>query len=813
MKKSTKIFLYIAMSISIVLLIGFVVLGYTNQSDLENILIGRGMIGEKFVFDYSKKDDVKEQQATEKNNNSAIVYIDTEQAKIAFAKENNLDITSLQPISGTNRYRVPISTENIKLPTEFAAEYEISKNITYRAMAAPNDPLFSQQWHLNKISSQAAWDISSGSPGIKVAVIDTGFALNHQDLSAKLDIANAYDFANNDASPMAGTNNPNGQYVSHGTLTAGLVGAATNNGLGVASLGWNITILPVQALDDDGFGDTASIISAINWSVSKGAKVISLSLGSPDQDGLLAQAIQSAVDNGGVVVAASGNDGCDCVIYPANYPSVISVGSSNSNDTRSSFSSYGDNLDVLAPGEGTIRTTYMTASNMTSLYTTSASGTSISTPIVSALSGLIKSIKPDIAVSEVESLIRSGSDKVPGMGGQDFTKQYGYGRINAQKTLSLVKDYRWEYAGQTGLSSFVSGQKATWTVSAKNIGTTTWYNSGNNPVLLGTSRGMDRSSVFCTSTWYGCNRAALLNESSVPPGSTGTFTFEVQAPGPGSPSTYNEYFNLVAEGITWMNDPGLYFGTQVQIGNFSSSLVSSNLPSSMTADSTASVTYVIKNTGNAYWYNDGRYPIRLGTYSPYDRTSPFSSINWLAPTRPSQMSESVVAPGQDATFNFTIKAPGTSGTYVETYSLLAEAYRWFEMPVSSTVTVTGGTPAPAVPADIIGYMAPNQTLIPGQSLASGDGRYKLVMQGDGNLVLYSPNRALWSTGTHGRTPGLFAMQGDGNLVLYGLDNKPYWASWTQNTGANALYMQGDGNLVLYNSQSVPIWHTRTFGQL
>ena len=135
------------------------------------------------------------------------------------------------------------------------------------------------------------------------------------------------------------------------------------------------------------------------------------------------------------------------------------------------------------------------------------------------------------------------------------------------------------------------------------------------------------------------------------------------------------------------------------------------------------------------------------------------------------------------------------------------------MPVSSTVTVTGGTPAPAVPADIIGYMAPNQTLIPGQSLASGDGRYKLIMQGDGNLVLYSPNRALWSTGTHGRTPGLFAMQGDGNLVLYGLDNKPYWASWTQNTGANALYMQGDGNLVLYNSQSVPIWHTRTFGQL
>lgn len=811
MKKFTKTI--ISIGISVICLIGIALFVSSNLIKIENILSRQFMVGEQLTYDYSQNDAVKEAQITEKNNNTSIVTIGSEEAKVAFAQQNNIGIDSLQKLQGSDNYKVPIATENIKLPPAFTSDFTISKNITYRALATPNDPLFSQQWHLTKISSPSAWDISTGLPSTKVAVIDTGFALNHQDLSSKFDIANAYDFANNDTSPMAGTSNPSGQYVSHGTLTAGLVGAATNNSVGVSSLGWNLTVLPLQALDDDGFGDTASIISAINWSVSKGAKVISLSLGSDQQDALLEQAINSAVSSGVVVVAASGNDGCDCMLYPGNYSSLISVGASNSSDSRSAFSSYGDNLDVVAPGEGTIRTTYMNASNMASLYTTNASGTSISTPIVSALAGLVKSIKPDMTPAEVETMIRSGADKVSGMGDQNFTKQYGYGRVNAQKTLSMVKDYRWEYAGQSGPSSFVSGQKGTWTVMAKNIGATTWYNSGNNPVRLGTSNSRDRSSVFCSTSWGGCNRPALLNEPSVPPGSTGTFTFEVQAPGPGSPGAYNEYFNLVAEGLTWMNDPGLYFGIQVTNGSFSSSLVSSNYPSSMEADSTANVTYTIKNTGNAYWYNDGKYPIRLATYSPYDRISPFSDGNWPAPTRLAQMIEPVVAPGQDATFNFSVKAPTTSGTYTETYSLLAEAYRWFEIPISSTVTVTGGTPPPAVPADIVGHMTAGQTLIPGQSLTSADGRYKLVLQGDGNLVLYSPNRALWSTGTQGRSPGLFVLQGDGNMVIYGSDNRPYWASWTQNTGGNAFYMQGDGNLVLYNSQGAPVWHTRTVGQI
>lgn len=393
-------------------------------------------------------------------------------------------------------------------------------------------------------------------------------------------------------------------------------------------------------------------------------------------------------------------------------------------------------------------------------------------------------------------------DDCSAYGNRNFWRNY-----NNWFGSTIDNPYSWEYVGQSGPSSFTSGQKGTWTVSARNTGENTWYNSGANPVRLSPSRPNDRISAFCSSGWITCSRTVNMNEASVAPGGIATFTFEVQAPG--NPGTYNEYFNLLAEGVTWMNDPGLYFATQVSNSSFSSSLVSSNFPSSMAAGSTANVTYVVKNTGNTYWYNDGKYPIRLATYSPYDRVSPFSPGNWVGTTRPTQMTESVVEPGENATFNFTIKAPTTSGTYTETYSLLAESYRWLDIPISSAVTVTGGSsPSPGY----TNLMSSGQIMNSGQSLTSGDGRYKLVLQGDGNLVLYSPTRALWSTGTHGRSPGFFVLQGDGNLVLYGADNRPYWASWTQGRGGNALYMQGDGNLVLYNAPGKAIWFTSTAGQ-
>ncbi|MDP4038788.1 MAG: S8 family serine peptidase, partial [bacterium] len=416
--------------------------------------------------------DVFADKKSSTDEKSSIVTFANENIKSQFLAGNKLNPADIKQITGTNSYKVPLSQKDIKSTGEGVS---VNENKIYRALATPNDPLFSQQWHLSKISAPAAWDITTGSSSVKVAVLDTGFGLNHQDLASKFDLANGWDFIHNDNSPMAGTDNWNGQFVYHGTMTAGLAAAATNNGLGVASIGWNVKILPIQVLDDNGYGDTYTVASAINYAVSRGAKVISLSLGEPDPDGIIRGAIGNAISNGVVVVAAAGNSNCNCIIYPANYPEVIAVGATDINDNRASFSTYGANLDVVAPGVGSIRTTYLTQSNQTSAYTTSAYGTSVSTPIVAGQAALIKSLLPNASVGAVDSYIKNGADKVVGMNGQNFTNEYGFGRINAYNSL---KNYQWQYIGQSPSGNLVAGQKTTWTVSAKNTGTITWTNSG-----------------------------------------------------------------------------------------------------------------------------------------------------------------------------------------------------------------------------------------------------------------------------------------------------------------------------------------------
>jgi len=172
------------------------------------------------------------------------------------------------------------------------------------------------------------------------------------------------------------------------------------------------------------------------------------------------------------------------------------------------------------------------------------------------------------------------------------------------------------------------------------------------------------------------------------------------------------------------------------------------------------------------------------------------------------MNEAVVNPGQNATFSFAIKAPTTPGSYQESFSLVAESYKWFNQAITSNISVTD-----QAPSQIIGSLNAGQSLSTNQMLVSSDGRFKLIMQGDGNLVLYSPNRPLWWTSTNGKPVVLFAVQGDGNLVLYDSQYKYYWATMTQGRGGTTLVMQNDGNLVLYDPQFRPIWNTQTNGKI
>jgi subtilisin family serine protease len=391
---------------------------------------------------------------------STLVTFISDAAKLRFLAANGLGEADLKPLPGVGAYVVSKPKSQL---IQAAEDIKLIPNQRYAALLTPNDPIY-PQWYTDKISAPSAWDITTGSSGVTVAVIDTGFALSHEDLAGRwaenagekgscgvgcdkssngvdddgnglVDDWRGWDFLNSDNSPIAGATDPNGAYVSHGTLVAGLVGATGNNAKGVAGPNWGAKILPLQVLGDDGVGYTSEVATAIRYAADQGAKVISLSLGSSNPDQFLRDQISYAIGRGAVVIAAAGNSGCDCMVYPANYQEVVAVGATDQDDNRASFSSYGANLDLVAPGSGTIRTTYWTSTNQTTSYTTGANGTSISTPIVSGAAALLLTSKPGLSADEVTYYLKISADNVSGMGGADRTNQYGDGRLNTHQAL------------------------------------------------------------------------------------------------------------------------------------------------------------------------------------------------------------------------------------------------------------------------------------------------------------------------------------------------------------------------------------------
>jgi thermitase len=296
------------------------------------------------------------------------------------------------------------------------------------ASIIPNDTNYGSQWNLPVIQAPAGWDVTQGSASTTIAVIDTGMQLNHPDLSAKY--VGGYDFVNSDNNPT----DDNG----HGTETAGIIAAVSNNSIGVAGVNWNAKIMALKVLDSTGSGYESDLIAAINYAVTNGANIINMSLGSTGYTQALQTAVTNAYNAGVVLIAASGNtpyctvSGTVGVNYPAALNGVIAVGSSSSTDVVSSFSCSGPQVAVVAPGENIYST------KMGSTYGNAGSGTSFSTPQVAGLASLILSKYPGVSPSFVENMIISGATKVSGMGSNNFTNYYGYGRIDIPTSLFKI---------------------------------------------------------------------------------------------------------------------------------------------------------------------------------------------------------------------------------------------------------------------------------------------------------------------------------------------------------------------------------------
>lgn len=251
------------------------------------------------------------------------------------------------------------------------------------------------------------------------------------DNNGYVDDVNGWDFINYDNSVQAGELNPTGSGTTHGTRVAGVAAATGNNAKGIAGVDWGTKILPIQALDDDSYGDTRSVGRAIYYAVAQGADVISISLGSDLPDNYILEAVRSALAAGIVVVAASGNDGCDCMVYPARYTETLAVGALNSSNQRASFSSWGQTLDLLAPGTSLTSSTW-TSTNQTSAYVSGINGTSFATPMVGGLLTRILSQQPTATPQQLVAALTENTNRLGIATLHD--SQLGFGTLDAQKT-------------------------------------------------------------------------------------------------------------------------------------------------------------------------------------------------------------------------------------------------------------------------------------------------------------------------------------------------------------------------------------------
>ena len=287
---------------------------------------------------------------------------------------------------------------------------------------------------------------------MKIAIVDNAVSNVHEDLQANIWINNSeipinfidddfngyvddyegYDVSDGDGNPNPPSSSNSSSPFTHGTHCAGITSSATNNGIGIASLGYNSSIIPIKCAPDNSASDGNELPNAydgVYYAIQIGADVISMSWGGSVSN-ITGQSLMTAANSMGIVlIAAAGNSSTNVPHYPAAFQNVISVGATNEADMKAWFSNYGSTVDVMAPGVNM----YSTLSGNGGEYGLK-SGTSMACPLVAGLAGLVLADNPLLTPAQVEAAIKLGCDSIdilnPG-----FEGQLGAGRINAYRTL------------------------------------------------------------------------------------------------------------------------------------------------------------------------------------------------------------------------------------------------------------------------------------------------------------------------------------------------------------------------------------------
>ncbi|MDR1852288.1 MAG: S8 family serine peptidase [Propionibacteriaceae bacterium] len=346
--------------------------------------------------------------------------------------------SSVAEISVLAAYSSLVAEELVAANIFEAVDYNVKHS--YHAFPEdPNDPEYGLDgsWGLKDGTGGAKFNIiwplldSSTKDVAPVAVIDTGFDFAHEDAQGG-NIVNAWDFTDGDADNRPFSEEEWGLTASHGTATAGLIGADTNNGIGISGAAPETKVMMSKVMSEEWEIDTAAVVAAINDVVARGARVISMSFGSDVATSVERQALRRAYEAGVVAIASMGNVGYDLVNYPASYETVIAVGAINSDMEPTYFTTRSKYIDISAPGENIA---VMRQNDRYDLW----GGTSFSCPLVAAAAAIVLRANPALNPDQVKQiLIDSAVDVVDGNASPGWDKYTGHGALDAQAALKLA---------------------------------------------------------------------------------------------------------------------------------------------------------------------------------------------------------------------------------------------------------------------------------------------------------------------------------------------------------------------------------------
>ncbi len=541
----------------------------------------------------------------------------------------------------------------------------------------PTDPYYSQyQWSLPQINLPTAWNTTTGSAAVIVAVVDTGVDSTHPDLAGKLTTgANAgYNFVANT------TNTTDDQ--GHGTFVSSIVAANTNNGAGGAGVCWLCKIMPVKVLDNQGSGSTFGVSQGIDWAVSHGAKVINLSLGASSGTSALQISIDNAWNSGVVVVAASGNNAGDAdtsddgVLYPAAYPNVIAVGSNDSNGSRSYFSNYGPELDVMAPGNNVFGALCNCNGNPGTYGT--GGGTSFASPHVAGVAALLIAA----GITDKNQIVSRMESTATDMGAAGFDNLDGWGRINAASAINPAASTPTNTpvpptATATRTNTPVPPTATRTNTPVPPTATATRTNTPVPPTATRTNTPVPPTATnTATNTPVPPTATATRTNTPVPPTATNTAT-------PTATATAIPPTDTSTATATSTATPSPAYSVQWDTNAF---------PPTAAAGAAFRPAISLTNTGTLTWSATGPNAVRLAYHWRNGACAGTTLAVWDGIH--TSFAADVPAGGSVTNLAATVNTPGAPGTYCLSFDLIHEGVTWFSWKgaamKSTTVTVSTG---------------------------------------------------------------------------------------------------------------------------